>query len=126
MLGVSLAQVNEVDPVPEKLIFVVAAPLQTVWLAGWLTEGGGLTVMVRLLVGPVQSTPRLRKWGVTVTVAATAVVPPLVTVKAGMSPVPLAASPMVVLLLTQVKEVPVPEKLIFVVAPPLQTVWLAG
>jgi len=34
--------------VPVKLTAVVRLPLQTTWLAGWLTVGVGLTVMVKV------------------------------------------------------------------------------
>src|ERR1051325_5114062 len=82
--------------------------------------------MIKLLVGPVQSTPRFRKCGVTVMVAVTGVVPPLVTTNERTSTVPPGARPMLVVLLAQVNEVALAEKMVLVVAPPLHTVWLAG
>jgi hypothetical protein len=88
--------------------------------------GVGLTVMVKVLVGPEQVTAPPKYFGVTVMVAVTGVIPLLTAANAAMGPVPLAASPMLVVSLTQSYEVPVPEKLTAAVIAPLQTVWLAG
>ena len=56
------------------------------------------------------------------------VVPVLVAVKAGTLPVPLAAKPIAVLLLVQLKVVPAtaPVNVVAVVLAPLHTTWLAG
>jgi hypothetical protein len=83
-----------------------------------------LTVMVKLCGVPVQPFAE----GVTVIVATAGVLPLFIPLKAGISPVPEAASPMLVLLLVQLKVVPLtaPEKLTAVVLLPLHTVWSAG
>ena len=59
-----------------------------------LTVGVGLTVIVNVVVGPVQVTPLLVKLAVTLKVEVKGVVPEFVDVKAGTGPVPLnGASP---------------------------------
>jgi hypothetical protein len=60
-----------------------------------LTCADGLTVIVKVCGVPAQPS----KEGVTVTVAVTGDVPALTAVKEGILPVPLAASPIEVLLL---------------------------
>ena len=84
-----------------------------------------MTVIVKLVVGPVQGTPPLVKVGVTVIVAVTGEVPLFTAVNAAILPVPLAARPIEGVLFTQLYVVvppvlPVP-KLIAVVFAPLQT-----
>ncbi|MEZ4903331.1 MAG: hypothetical protein R2822_17005 [Spirosomataceae bacterium] len=59
-----------------------------------LTVGVGLTVTVKVLLTPGQPA----KLGITVTVAVTGDVPPLVAVKAEMLPVPDVPKPMLLLL----------------------------
>jgi hypothetical protein len=83
-------------------------------------DGEGLTVIVKVCTEPVHPLAV----GVTVIVAVTEVVPGLVAVNAAMFPVPVAASPIEVLLLLQLKIVPLtdPVKLTAVVDVPLQTV----
>ena len=85
-----------------------------------LTKGTnvGLTVIVNDFDDPVQ--PFVV--GVTVMVAVMGVEPELVAVKTGIFPLPLAASPITVLLFVQLYMVPVPEKFIAVVDELLQTV----
>ena len=80
--------------VPLKVIALVVAPLQMVILAGVVTVGVGLTVMVNVFVGPVQNVVPVSKYrGVTVIVATIAAVVVLVVVNELISPVPLAGSP---------------------------------
>ena len=86
---------------PVMVIADIAAPLQTTILAIGVTEGVGLTVMVKLLLVPVQVTPPDVNTGVTVIVATTGALVALVAVKLAMLPVPLAARPIVVLLFVQ-------------------------
>ena len=74
---------------------VVALPLQTTWLVGWFTWDDGLTVIVKVFVGPVQETVPLVYVGVTIIVASTGAVPILIAVNAVISPVPVAANPIV-------------------------------
>ena len=82
---------------PVKLTGDVKLPLHKVWSAGCTTSGIGLTVIVNVLGVPGQ--PLIT--GVTVMVAVFVVVPLLLATKDGISPVPLAVNPMVVLLLVQ-------------------------
>lgn len=91
---------------------------------------GGVSVLVKVAVGytvmvndiAVPGQPLAE--GVIVTVELIAVVPELVAVKDGIFPVPLAASPMAVLLLVHEKVVPVtgPDSTIMDVMLPLQYV----
>ena len=76
-----------------KITDVVEALLQTTWLAGWITSPFGLTVIVKVLVGPVQGTPPFVNVGVTTMVATTGEVPVLTAVNEAMLPVPNAKSP---------------------------------
>jgi hypothetical protein len=120
----SLVQVYDV-PVPEKFIAVVGELLQMVWLLIEFTVGVGLTVIVNIVGAPLHVTT-LFVTGVTVIVAVWTVVPLLMAVKDAILPVPLAASPIEVLLFVQEYRVPdtAPEKFIAVVDELLQTVWL--
>jgi hypothetical protein len=106
---------------------VVVAPLQSNWLAGWLTVAVGFTVMVNVVDAPVQLMPPLVKVGVTVIVAVTGVLPALMAMNDGIVLVPAAARPMDGLLLIQLYTVPAtgPAMVTAVVAAPLHTVWLA-
>lgn len=79
---------------------VVEAPLQTTIFAGILTCPSGLTVIVNDLWGPGQSVPPFLNTGVTVIVPVTGDVVVLVVVNE-IFPVPLAPSPIAVLLLVQ-------------------------
>jgi hypothetical protein len=58
-----------------------------------LTTGVGFTVIVKVLTDPEHDVPFV-KVGVTTIVATTGAVPALIAVKDGISPEPLAASPM--------------------------------
>ena len=79
----------------------VLLPLHTTWLAGWSTSPVGLTVMVKVFVGPSHVTPPLLKCGVTMIVATTGDVPVFVAVNVGIFPLPVAANPMLISLLVQ-------------------------
>ena len=79
-----------------KVTVAVDVALQTTWLAGWFTCPVGLTVMVKVFVGPAQPTEPLVKVGVTTIVAITGDVPVLTAVKEAISAVPEAARPMLV------------------------------
>ena len=102
--GVSLVQAYVVVP-PVRLEVNTTGPVfsvsQTTWSAGSSTCAVGLTVIVNSCVGHVQVTPPLVKLGVTVIVATTGDVPPLTATKVGISPVPVAASPIPGVSLTQ-------------------------
>ena len=74
---------------------MVTLPLHTTWLVGWFTWDDGLTVIVKVLVAPVQETVPLVYVGVTVIDAITGVIPILIAVNAAISPVPEAAIPIV-------------------------------
>lgn len=112
---------------PVKLTAAVADPLQTNWLAGWLTLAVGFTVMVNVLDGPLQLIPPLVKVGVTVMVAVTGVLPVLIAINDGIVLAPLAPRPMDGLLFVQLYTVPAtgPVMVTAVVAAPAHTVWLA-
>src|ERR1035437_2679912 len=108
----------------------VGAPLQTKSLAGLLTCAVGLTVIVKVLVGPSHVAPPLVKCGVTMIVATTGDVPALIAVNVGIFPLPVAANPMLISLLVQVYVVTPPvlivAKVTVAVLLPLHTTWLAG
>ena len=87
---------------PVKLTGLVGAPAHIDWLAGGVTLGVGFTVIVNVLGVPLQ----MPATGVTLMVATAFTLPLLTAVKAGISPLPLAASPMEGLLFVQLKEVP--------------------
>jgi hypothetical protein len=97
-----------------------------------VTVGVGFTVIVKLNGVPLQETPPTVFCGVTVMVATTGAFPVLMAVndgnkKRGDVAVPLAASPIDVLLLVQGNEVTfVPANVTAVVEEPLQTDWFAG
>ena len=60
MLVLLLVQLYTVfAPLPVKITAAVGAPLHTAWLATAFTVGVGLTVIVNVIVGPVQVTPAL-------------------------------------------------------------------
>ena len=82
--------------------------------------------MVNVIDAPVQTAPVVGEvTGVTVMVAVTGAVPLFTAVKDAISPVPLEARPMLVLLFVQLYSVPAtgPEKLTVVVDAAAQTVW---
>ena len=119
-----LVHVNTVPVVaPENTIAVVVPPSQSAWLAITFTVGVGFTVIVNVIAVPVQPFAVV---GVTVIVAVIGAAVLLVAVKLGIFPWPLAASPILVLLLVQLNIVPatVPVKFTAAVAAPLQSVWL--
>ena len=70
-------------------------------LAALLTVGVGFIIIVKVFVGPAHEAPPFAKVGVTTIVRVTGEVPAFVAVKAGMSPVPLDASPCPVRLFVQ-------------------------
>lgn len=76
------------------------------------TVGIGLTVIVKVTGSPLQIILPMVAVGVTVIVAVKGDVPAFVATKDGISPVPLAANPMDVLLFVQLNTVPAmaPEK----------------
>ena len=86
--------------------------------------------MVKVCAVPLQDVAPFVKVGVTVIVAVTGAVLVLVAVKAAILPVPLAASPIDVLLLVQLYAVVPPvllvAKLTAVVVALLQTTWSVG
>ena len=88
----------------------------------------GLTVIVKLRGVPLHVNPPLVYTGVIVIVAVTGAVPVLTAVKLAMSPVPLAPSPIVVLLFVQLYTIVPPVvgelNVIAAVLPPLHTTWL--
>lgn len=105
-----------------KFTVAVVCPLHNIWLVTGFTIGVGFTVMVNVTGKPGQ-TPRI---GVTVMVAVIGPLVALVVTKGSISPVPLAARPMPVLLLVQLKVEPgVPLKVMVAVVAPLQYTWLA-
>jgi hypothetical protein len=82
---------------PVNVIALVATPLHNAWLPGGATFALGFTVIVNVFAVPGQ----LAVEGVTVIVAVTGLLPGLVTVKAGIFPLPLAVKPIEVLLFVQ-------------------------
>ena len=88
-------------PVPVKLTVVVGELLHITSLTGWLTVGEGLTEIVNVRDGPGHVTPPAVYCGVTVIVATTGVEPLFIAVNEAILPVPLAASPIDVVLFAQ-------------------------
>ena len=80
---------------------VLDEPLQIMLFDTVVNLGVGLTVRVNVVAVPVQVNPAPVYVGVTVIVAVAAVAPVFTAVKLAMSPVPLAAKPMEVLLFVQ-------------------------
>lgn len=118
--GLLFVQVNTVPATfPVNTTGLVMALLHRTWLAGCTTEGVGLTLMVKLWGLPVQPVAL----GTTVMVAVTGTRLLLVAVKEGISPLPLPASPIDVLLLVQTNNVlaTLPVKLMAEVDAPLHT-----
>ena len=120
----SLVQVNVVPTVPLGFVIFMGVRLpsgQIVWVRGEAdTVGMGFTVMVKVSGVPVQPLAV----GVTVMVALMGALVVLVAVKAAIFPDPLAASPMAVLSLVQLKVVPAtsPVKAMAVVGAPAHRV----
>lgn len=102
--------------------------MHSTWLAGAVTEGVGFTVILKVTDGPVQETLAFVYPGIIVMVATTGVLVLFVAVNTGMLPVPLAASPMEVLLFVHENVVPVtaPVKLITADETALQRATFAG
>lgn len=92
-------------PVPLNVTAVVVALLHSVWLETAVTEGVGLTVIIKFCGVPAQPFAV----GVTVIVAVTAALVLLVAVNAAILPEPLAARPIEVVLFVQLNVVPVTE-----------------
>jgi hypothetical protein len=113
-----------------KVTSAVPALLQTTWLEGWFTWPVGFTVIVKVLVDPMQFTDPLLNVGVTTMVAVTGEFPVLMAVKEAISPVPLPAKPILVVLFVQTKVVVPPVLLVpketREVLALLQTTWLEG
>lgn len=100
--GALLVHWNTSDPVGPvvgllKPIDAVVCPLHNIWLAIGFTIGVGFTVMVKLTGSPGQPP----KTGVTVMVAVIGPLVALVVTNGSISPLPLAARPMPVLVLVQ-------------------------
>lgn len=91
LLLVQLYSVPGTDPI--KITGAVGEPWHNTWLAGWLTVGVGLTVIVKVPGVPEQLTPPLVNTGVTVIVATIGALVILVAVNEAIFPVPLSASP---------------------------------
>ena len=127
ILGVLLVQLNVVPAtVLVKFIAAVDDPVHSVWFGTTPTVAVGFTVMVNVLATPAQ--PVLVTTGVTVIVAVTGALVVLTAVNTGILPVPVAAKPILGVVLVQLKVVPatVPVKVTADVAPPLHTTWLTG
>lgn len=132
--GALLVQLKESAPVGPvvgllKLITAVGVPLHTTWPATGFTIGVGFIVIVNVTGVPTQPLAT----GVTVMVAVIGPLVALVVKNGSISPLPLAARPMPVLLFVQLKTVPatvpptVPSKAISnVVAPVQYTLLLTG
>jgi hypothetical protein len=84
---------------PVKVTPDVEVPLHTVWLAIASTVGVGFTVIVNTCGVPALQSVEV---GVTVNVAVTGVVPLFMAVNDAILPVPVEASPMLVLLLAHI------------------------
>lgn len=116
----SLVQVNVAPEVPENGTDT-GSPPHTTTLLGWLTDGNGFTVMVNVWFGPIHPA----SLGVTVTVPMVCEVT-FAAVKL-MSPMPLAPSPMAVLLFVQLKSgLPDMEVNMTSTGSPAQTIWFGG
>ena len=118
----------EVPPVliVEKGISTSSPSVTTISTVGF-TCAVGFTVISNGVAGPVQLTPPFSNVGVTVIVAITGLVPVLMAVKAGISPVPDAANPIEVKSFVQLNVVVpftfVVENSTKDVSNPLETIW---
>ena len=83
-----------------------------IWSWGSFTCAVGFTVIVNVSVGPSQLTPALVYVGVTTIVAVTGEVPLLTAVKEAMSPLPVAAKPILGVSFSH-EYVVVPEELVW-------------
>jgi len=108
------------DTVPVKFTGLIAALLQTTWLATVVIVGVGFTVMVNVPILPTQAFAD----GVTVIVPSTVVVPLFTAVKDAILPVPFDGIPIDGRELDQVKVVPdtAPVKFTSIVDPLLHTI----
>jgi hypothetical protein len=88
-------------PVPVNGNAAVEDPLHTIWSGKSFTTGVGLIVMVKVCVAPEQPTEPPVKSGVTVSVAMTGAVSPLIAVNEGILPTPANGIPMDEVLLVQ-------------------------
>jgi len=116
-----LVQIKLVAPtLPVKFTALVGAALHMAWLVGCTTFGVGFTVIVKNRALPGQPFAV----GITVMNPVAGTIPELTAVKEGIFPLPVAANPIEVLLLVQLKPVPltVPEKFIAPIVPLLQIV----
>ena len=122
LLFTHLYMVPGTDPV--KCIAFVDAPLQRTWSPGCNKPGVGLTVNAKFLAGPGQPLAV----GVTEMIAVTGALVAFMALKEGILSLPPAGSPIEILLLVQVKVVPLTKlaKLIPVVGAPLHNTWLDG
>jgi len=89
-------QVKVVPGIPEVGVYATFELLQRDSVLPLVNVGTGLTVIVKVIGVPLQTTPpdKLVYEGVTVTVAITGKMPVLFAAKVGIFPAPLAASPM--------------------------------
>jgi hypothetical protein len=122
LLFTHLYMVPGTDPV--KCIAFVDAPLHRTWSPGCNKPGVGLIVNVKILAGPGHPLAV----GITEIVAVTVALVAFMALKDGILSLPPVGRPIEILLLVQVKVVPLtkPAKLIPVVGAPLHTTWLAG
>jgi hypothetical protein len=121
----SLVQIKLVAlTAPVKFTALVADPVHKAWLAGCTTLGVGFTVSVKNRAMPGQPFAV----GVTVIKPVAGRIPVLTPVNEAIFPMPLAARPMEVLSLVQLKMVPptAPEKFIAPVLQVLQMVIFPG
>ena len=95
-----LVQLNTVPATAPVKACVTVAPAHTVWFATGFTVGIGFTVIVNVIGVPGQVMVLL-KFGITVMVATCGTLVALVATKLAILPAPLAARPMLLLLLVQ-------------------------
>jgi hypothetical protein len=101
-MAVLLLVQSKTEPVTGPVnAIVLDEPLHIMLFDTVVNLGVGLTVRVNVVAVPVQVNPAPVYVGVTVIVAVAAVAPVFTAVKLAMSPVPLAAKPMEVLLFVQ-------------------------
>jgi hypothetical protein len=115
-----------------KFTAAVGVLLHNDWLATACTVAVGLTVIVNVIVVPVQVTPAFVYTGVTVTVATNGAVVLFVAENDPILPLPLAAKPIDGVLFTQLNTTLLPPlpllgllKFIAVLLVPLHNTWLA-
>jgi hypothetical protein len=118
-------QLNAAPAISEVGLKLAVSPEQIVIVIGELViDGAGFTVIKKVCGEPLQPFAE----GVTTIADVIAAVPVFVAIKEAMSPVPLAAIPVAVLLFVHANVVPdtAPVKVIAVVLAPLHRVWLVG